>query len=220
MTVRGLVLLWLCILLAGCTQLGSAQPNCNEMIALQGQISREASPEQLKAWIAETYRISPDSITSDLVPQTQGHLLQWRTRDLWYRMSIARGVVTDIGVDARGLTAADVIACLGQPTQYSATYGMETEGGKQLDFDLLFPKSGILAGGVRILKARPEKPPAITAEFPMLGVRFMQPGPVPELVQRLASEYVPALREQMIKGYKPWPGDWQAVQITPFVSPP
>jgi len=146
--------------------------------------------------------------------------LQWRNNDLWYHMSIEKNQVVDIGVAARGLTASDIIACLGQPTDYRATYGMETEGGKQLDLDLLFPDRGVLAGGARILRDRPEKPPAITGEFPITGVRFMRPAPADKLVQRLASEYLPALGEQIRKEYKLWPGDWKAIEISPFVSPP
>ncbi len=211
--VRGLIVLLQGVLLAGCTYIGPAQPNCDEMVVLQSLIYREASPEQLRVWIADTYHISSESIISEPFPQRQAHLLQWRKNDLWYNLDIEKGVVTDIGVGARGLSAAAVIACLGQPTHYSAIYGWDTEGGKELDLDLLFPDRGVLAGGARFLRSRPEQPPAITGDFPITAFRFMRPDSASTLLQRVHSGYVPGLREQMINGYKLWPGAWKDIEI-------
>lgn len=208
--------------MASCTVGMPASPSCDELIILQGQISRQASAEEMRAWIAQTYHITPESIALDPVPQLQAQLLTWKNQGLWYHldMDVEKGIVTGVGVDTAGLTASDTIACLGQPSMYSATYGYETEGGTQLNLDLLFAERGILVGGARILRDRPQEPPAITGSFLMNGVRFMPAGSAVELVQQLGSEYVPGLREQVIKGYKPWPGDWKDVQVTPFVSPP
>jgi len=151
-------------------------------------------------------------------PQTQ--LLLWRRDDQWYSMSIENGMVAQIGAQIRGLSATDVIACLGQPEQYKAMYGYETPGGTQLDFALLFPDQGILAGGATILRARPTQPPAITGDFKLDGFQFMLPGPVSTLLEQTHSVYAAPLREQMINAYKPWPGEWESIQVTPFVTPP
>ncbi len=212
-TIRALAIFLAGILLSSCTGIGPVQPNCDEMTTLRAQISREGSPEQLRTWIADTYKIAPESIATNTVALQHDYLLQWQKDGLWYNMTIDKGVVTDIGADIRGLSAADVIACLGQPAYYSATYGYETEGGTQLNFNLLFPDQGILAEGAKILRARPAQPPAITGDFPMRSFLFMQPSPASTLLQRAHSVYVPALREQMINAYEPWPGDWQGIEI-------
>lgn len=219
-TLLALVALLLSILLAGCTLGVPAQPSCDELTLLQSQISRQASAEELRAWIAETYDIPPESITSDPVPQTQGYLLQWRKNDLWHNIDIKKGVVTAVGVDTSGFTASDAIACLGQPSHYSAMYGYETPGGPELSLRLLFPEHGVLAGGGRILWARPAQPPAITGDFPLNGMQFMRPGAADALLEEAHRAYTPALAQQLLDAYKPWPGDWKDVQITPFVSPP
>ena len=212
-TIRAWAILLAGILLSSCTGIGPVQPNCDEMTTLRAQISREGPPEQLRTWIADTYKTAPEGIATNALALQQEYLLQWQKDGLWYNMTIDKGVVTDIGVEARGLSAADVIACLGQPGYYSATYGYETEGGTQLNFNLLFPDQGILAGGAKILRARPAQPPAITGDFPIGSFLFMQPSPASTLLQRAHNVYVPALREQMINAFKPWPGDWQGIEI-------
>jgi hypothetical protein len=211
-TIRAAVVLLLGVLLSGCTGIGAVQPICDEIIALRAQISRAGSPEQLRTWIVDSYKITQESIEMHSGLQQEVRLL-WHRADQWYSMSIENGAVAEIGAQIRGLSAADVIACLGQPGQYRATYGYETEGGTQLDFAMLFPDQGILAGGAKILRARPAQPPAITSDFPIEGFQFMRPGPVSTLLQQAHSVYTPALREQMINAYKPWPGDWQGIMI-------
>lgn len=110
-TIRAAVVLLLGILLSGCNNIGAVHPLCDEIVILRTQIARAGSPEQLRTWIADTYRITLDSIQVDPLPQ-QAHLLQWQSDGLWYNMTLANGVVAAIGADARGLSATDVIACL------------------------------------------------------------------------------------------------------------
>ena len=188
---------------------------------LRSLVSRTGSPEQLRAQIASNYRIAVESITTNALGNREEVLLEWRNDGLWYNMTMKEGVVTDIGVGARGLSAASVIACLGQPTHYSATYGYETEGGTQLNLSMLFPDQGVLIGGARILSTRPKQPPAIAGDFPMTDLLFMPPGSVDTLLQRVHGVYVPFLREQMIGTYKPWFGDWRGIEVSqyPTISP-
>jgi len=111
-------------------------------------------------------------------------------------------------------------ALLGRPSHYSAMYGYETEGGTELSLSLLFPEHGVLAGGGRILRARPAQPPAITGDFPIDGLRFMRPGSADTLLEEAHRMDIPALRQQMLDAYKPWPGDWGQLQVTRYVSLP
>lgn len=200
------------LLLSGCTGITAVHSTCDELVTLRTQIARAGSLEQFRTWIADTYQITPESIELHSVPP-QMHLLLWHRDDQWYSMSIENGVVAEIGAQIRGLSATDVITCLGQPGQYKATYGYETPGGTQLDFALLFPDQGILAGGAKILRARPTQPPAITGDFKLDGFQFMPPGPVSTLLEQAHSVYAAPLREQMINAYKPWPDAWQDITI-------
>lgn len=208
------------LLCTGCVTVGLPQPDCGEMKALERYVSREATPEQMRPAVAQTYGISTESISVDDLPQQRGHLLQWRHHDLWYNMSIQDGKVSRIGVEARAVTADAVIECLGEPTHYSATYGYETEGGTQLDLRLLFAEHGILAGGARILRTRPAAPPQITGDFPISSLTIMEARPARDLLDEAHSVYGTALKQQMLDTYKAWPGKWKEVRVSKYVAPP
>lgn len=218
--MRKLIMLPLLLALLTCCSGIPTGLTCEEVNALRLQISRKDSIENLRTTIAQNYRISSESITVDDRPLQQGQLLQWHSNGLSYNMSIQDSTVVQIGVSGQEVTAAAVMACLGQPSHYSAMYGYETAGGTQLSLNLLFPETGVLAGGAKILSARPAQPPAISADFPINGFQFMEPRSADVLLEEAHRMYATALRQQLLAAYKPWPGSWERLQITQYVSPP
>lgn len=214
-------ILLLSVILAGCADIGTAQPDCDEISALRIKISTVMTPEKFKMWVEETYHLPAEGVTLTPItqlPQLHSSIVRWRQNGLWYSAGFEESIITNIGVTAKRLSAGDLIACLGKPEYYAATYGLTGEGMMELDFNLLFPNQGVVAGGAKFYPTNTEQPPAITGDFPVNSLMFRQPGSADDLLQRQFGLYPQETYIQIVKSYKSWTGHWDSIKIEPKIQ--
>lgn len=194
------------------------QPVCSEITMLRQWIHQEGASKFWPGKVADSYDIPTDNISTNSVGANGDELLQWKQDELWYSLVLQNDTVTNIGMQTDQLTAAEAIACLGQPERYSARYSGTSEGGAQLDFSLVFPTQGVLAGGARLFVFEPQQPPTITGGFRLTSIWFGEPGSTEAVLRQAHTVYAPELAMKLIQSYKPWTGIWSDVEVVPFNS--
>lgn len=218
-----LVLLVLALSLTACSAVVPKRLDCDQITdpVLRAQIGKQFALENFTTWVSEAYRVSRESIQIVAAGTGEEISLYWKVDDLEYT-----AVINASGLDSAALrydqlsapTAAEVIACLGKPEQYSARYGLISEGGPQLNLDLLFPAQGVFAWGLRYFGMNTKQPPAITADFPINSLVFKQPSSVDKLARFLCWDATSDVCQQIVNSYKPWPGHWEAIEIGPQIQ--
>lgn len=224
LTMKHLVYLSLILMLAGCVPT-LERPSCSEIANLRAQIGKEISPESFRQWVSQTYQMPLESITVDITPNEQTHIVHWRevTRvwlivrweeivQVWYAAALEQGVVDDIRVSGGSIPANKVLACLGKPAWYGAWYKDDLPG-TQLSLNLLFPDQGVLAHGAKFFGSSPKQPPPISEAFPLSSFLFMQPGSVEQVLHHIYYHPTRSLYEQMLREHKPWPGRWEDIVV-------
>ncbi len=214
--MRRFTYLALVVLVAACTQVGQEQPNCEHLTAtaLRERISKEISPEQFRAWISATYRVPEENIQVDATRTGKSRIFNWKAGGIWYTAVIEGSALTDVELlyERQRPSADQVIACLGAPEQYRASYGWDIPG-NNLHLDLLFPGQGILAFGAQFQSLRPKEPPPITGRFRISDMRIVRTGSVDEVLRQIYGGSSAELYEKMQREYKSWPDDWKAIEI-------
>jgi len=207
MMARLMLYLAMVMLLVGCNLFGPPDCEVIKAAALRAQFNQEASLDQFKEWVANTYHVSSNAIR--VIPSVDDRdywTIYWEVAGQTYEITLDDGRV-DQGARMlfnRNVPAAQVISCLGTPTQYYARYSWDL-GQYALHLMLLYPDQGILATGARYFYPKPNQIPTIEDTFGISWLTFGPPGWTEQLQQS-------ALNPDG-EPYRPWPGNWQDIVI-------
>lgn len=218
-----LILLLLVLSLSSCNAIYPQSPGCKEMVSLElrTQVGREFTVDDLLVWISTTYQIPREDIGVFSIGDGDRVSLSWKVMRVEYQADISAARLDSVAlrfVQPTMPTIAEVIACFGEPDFYSARYGLVSEGGPQLDLDLLFPTQGIFAWGTIYFEMNTRQPPAITPNFPTASLIFKQSGPVDQFIRFLCWDPDSDVCQKIAASYKPWVKDWKAIEIGPQIQ--
>jgi hypothetical protein len=209
-----LIRLAVILTLVGCTNLWPARLDCKQVAGsdLRSKIGEVTSAEQLRVWIGNAYQLPASRIQADVIRSGQLETVEWQKGGITYRGYVKGGHLTDVTVSygSRRPSAGQVIACLGTPERYQASYEQNVEG-NQLSLDLLFAAEGTLAYGARFMHIDRKQPPPVDGSFPIFGLAIVEPGTADQVLREIYESN--ETYEQMLRAYRPWPGDWQSVVI-------
>ena len=216
--VRKVVYLILILLLVSCADFGRKRLSCEELTLLRAQVGKEFSLESFRLWVHETYRVPLESIWIATTKDGQVHIAHWGDPNRTYYSATLEAMAGQLVVDditfggVRG-SADGIVACLGEPGLYSASYKFDPPANANaLHVRLLFPEQGVLASGAKFFRSRPKQPPPIRGDFPIDFIRFFRPGTAEQILDRLFGGS-PALYEQALQEHKPWPGKWEDIVV-------
>lgn len=218
-----LVFLLLALSLSSCNAFFAQTPGCKQMASseLRAQIGRELTMDDLLTWISTTYQIPREDISVSSRGDGDEVSLSWKDMRVEYQADIRAARLDSVALrffQPMKPTIAEVIACFGEPDLYSARYGLVSEGGPQLDLDLLFPTQGIFAWGTIYFEMNTRQPPAITPNFPTASLIFKQPGPTNQFTRFLCWDSGSDVCQKIAPSYRPWVKDWKAIEIGPQIQ--
>ncbi len=153
------IYLALVLFLVGCS-IKTPENSCVQIAdaTLRGFLGQEVAAEQVSRLISQSYQLPIESIAVHSYKETI--IFDWEQHGIIYSLHAERGTIQDAtisyGEDAPSV--AQVIACLGLPSRYSAYYTREISEGEFLGVSLLFSEKGILAIGRKypgVLDKRP-----------------------------------------------------------------
>ncbi len=209
--------LFLVFLLVGCAEAWKPQLACDELTTLRSLVGQEYTPDELRAWVSEAYQPPSEWLRTEKYEESQE--VNWRKGSIWYTATLQQSKVVRVVAISGRISISDLTKCIGgEPSWYSAQYGPHWSG-NMLMFDLLFPEQGVLAGGTRFLRSRPERPPAINGNYRMTYVSFVSPGSLDQIMSQIYGPGPSVEREQEVQKLKPWPGEWKDIVIDEIPDP-
>lgn len=207
---------------AGCTGLQLTERDCDELsaVALRARIGHTVSGEQLQEWVRQVYQLSATEVLVDVVQPDRLETVEWQRDGTAYR-----GVIQDTRLSFVRLTytgrqpsAERIVACLGMPARYRATYESQVDG-NQLGLVLLFPAAGVSVDGGQFTSIRQKEPPLVTGAFPIGGLTLVAPGSVEQVLCAIYCGQSRELYERMLRDFNPWPDGWENIVVdTPGIS--
>ena len=215
-----LVALVLALSLTACSTVTINQLSCKEITdsSLRAQIGEKFTPDEFLAWVDTEYPVTRADVGVVATDTGDEVSFSWKVNRFEYTANIRAGQLESAAlryVDSMKPTAAKIIACLGEPELYSARFGLVSEGGPQLDLDLLFPTQGVFSWGTEYLRFDTRQPPTITQDFPIASLIFMKPGSTDRLTRFLCWDINSEACQQIESSYKPWSGNWKTIEIGP-----
>lgn len=117
-------------------------------------------------------------------------------------------------------TAGRILECLGPPDRYRARYFFHPPGVNSLIFEMYYPSKGFRATHVyQTTNLKRKRPPQIVAHTPIEEVKVdLSDVSFEEYIRRTITP--PELAEMILTESKPWPGNWEAIEIDlgPFLE--
>jgi hypothetical protein len=222
MTYLRLVLL-MYLLLVSCTEVGPAHRDCTTIAAqgLRELLFHDVPIDDLPAKIAAAQSVPASSIEAQFDAATATRQFSWQHDGASFTLLVrgSRPEELDVFYLGRPFEAADVVSCLGAPSQYGALYARGVER-YALNLNLLYPEQGIMASGARF-DTRPQRPPRIDGRFPVYDIWFAAPGSSAQVVRQTQPADSEVSTNRIIRQLKAWPGNWQTtvVEVDPSVGP-
>lgn len=215
--MRKLLYLVVVLLAASCIYVRPEQMSCDEMKVLQGQIGRNITVESFRTWISEKYQLARESVTAEVFEYGGAHYyVKWQRGRFAYTTWLSATSVEEVSIDGELASLERVMACLGKPAQYRASYTDDIPG-THLSLDLFFSDQGALVYGYEFYRSRPKLPPPISGDFPTTGIFFMKPRSTEEMVFRIFGggnrSGAADIHEQILKEVKPWPEKWADIVV-------
>ncbi len=202
--------------LASCTAVQPTTLDCDQLTGgpLRAQIGKAMPSEQLRKWASDTFHLPISGIRAEVLSPGILETVEWQRDGITFRSTIEGGKLVDVRVSygARQPPADRLIACLGTPERYRASYEQMVEG-NQLGLDLLFASEGGLAYGGKVMRIEQKQPPLLDGTFPISGLTMVEPGTADQVLREIWGEQSNGTYEQMLRTSKPWPGEWKSIVI-------
>lgn len=209
------------LILASCTAVQPTAPDCDQLTGgpLRAEIGKAMSSEQLRKWASDTYHLPISEIQADVFSPGKLETVEWQRDGITCKSTIEGGRLVDVRVSygARQQPADRLIACLGAPQRYRASYEQMVEG-NQLGLDLLFASDGVLTYGAKVTRIEQKQPPPLDGTFPISGLATVEPGTADQVLREIHGEQSNGTYEQMFRTSKPWPGEWKSIVIDPAIT--
>ncbi len=207
--------------LAACVQLPHAQGpalSCEQIAGLQKQIGMVVSPEQLRELIHKEYELPLarieiriiDKVTDDGI----AYIVSWADKHkLEYMAYLGDQGIVKLRVWETNTPGDQLLACLGQPSQYYAD-ASGVEIGPVRDIHLFFPAQGIWADGRQYFRGDTDTKaiPVVDGQFPFDDLMIVKPQSVEQIINIGGGDSGPEILRQC----KPWPGDWVKIEFPPY----
>jgi hypothetical protein len=138
--------------------------------------------------------------------------IDWRQGQVAYTAGLHKGELTFVNIrftgpralDAQPVTVAQVVECLGEPSQVQAWFDSYPHtGASGLHAALVFIQQRTIAFAMRYYSPVPETPPLLDGSLPisMIGV-----------FGKLWTE-----DQRVLAKSEPWPGDWASVRVESII---
>ena len=220
--MRKLWVLVAILFLAACVQLPHAQGpalSCEQIAGLQKQIGMVVSPEQLRELIHEEYELQLDRIEIVTIENRASSLaiayrVSWTDkRKLSYSAYLDDQGIVKLRVWETNTPGDQLLACLGQPSQYYADASW-VEIGPVRDIHLFFPAQGIWADGRQYFRGDTDTKaiPVVDGQFPFDDLMIVKPQSVEQIINIGWGDSGP----EILKRCKPWPDDWAKIEFPPY----
>jgi hypothetical protein len=215
--MRKVIPLLLILVLAGCIPMLQPQRDCDEVSAVQlrGLFAGQYSVDQFRAWAARTYGISAEEVQVEPASKEKDDWsIHWAMAGATYAAGLRGSKVLGAGVTygSNPPSADRVLSCLGAPGEYRAAFDKMVEA-SQLSLDLLFPAQGILASGARFAAFNQRQPPPLNENFAVSSFVVVPPGSAEQVLRQVYGGLSNDQYEKVVREFKPWPGDWENLQI-------
>jgi len=181
---------------------------------LRSLLHETLSPEDMKRRLAEIYGVLPGKVDSATNDDGSGYVKV-------SQQGMAHTLVTQdshpIGgrllFDSQLPSAQKVVQCLGNPEWYWAYYSVRPKGaGNPLALYMYWPSKGIHA--YVIMVAHIKEPPSLDGNMPVTFIDYVLPSSDEQTtMDELTSDHSPVIRDHLRDQLKPWPGQWQDLQI-------
>jgi hypothetical protein len=189
---------------------------CEQVKTLHDSIGTLFLETHFQDWVVETYELETfHGIEWFDVPESpsQKTIYAWTSSGYDYSATLIEDQLMEVRVgidsDAKrdGIPFHELVACLGEPHFYNASYDIELRNKSALlGFDVLYPSKGILAGTYRYYKSIPHKPPSIDDTYPVDTILIGRPGEPLEVLER----FIPNATAYF--DLRPWNG-WEDIRI-------
>ena len=216
--MRRLLYLVVVLLAASCIYVRPEQMSCDETRVLQEQIGRNIPVESFRTWISEKYQLARESVTAEAFEYGGAHYyVSWQKGRIAYTAWLSATSIEEVSIDGEFASLDRIMACLGKPAQYRASYTDDIPG-THLNLNLFFSDQGAFAYGYEFYRSRPKLPPSINGDFPIASIMFMKPRSTEEIVFRIFGggnrSGAADIHEQVLKEVKPWPEKWTDIVVT------
>lgn len=196
-----------------CAPTSPAKCDALQLSALEAMVREQISPEQIATQVMAAYSVSRDAIVEYQEATPNLVAVDWNTRGQGFSALFDNGRLRKIDQyfhDTK-VTVDDLLACLGQPDSYSATFRWGPER-RVLDLSLYYPQQGLIASAYVFTRANAA--PSIDGGLTIDWLAVTEPG---DIRQVMASSHTypqsPDTLDEMLQQISRWPGSLDLIVV-------
>jgi len=185
------------------------------IVLLQGMLTQQMTPANMRDRLVETYKVPSDQ-AQYVISNDNGASVSVHKGGIKYSVEMQGNdpVGARIQFDTLPMSAGKAISCIGEPDLYRARYAFGPSATDHLlSLNLFIPRQGVEIYAFTFGTSK--FPPKLTEDIPVAFLSVVIPSDHESTMAALLrdspadSEYGQQLRRQL----KPWPGNWQDIQI-------